>query len=329
MSAAPSDSFHRKIDYLRLSITDRCNLRCLYCMPEEGVTKFQHSQILSYEEIVRLARICISMGISKVRITGGEPLARKEALELCKAIAGVSGLEGLSLTTNGVLLCDFAEELFRAGIRRVNISLDTLKPARFLQITRRDLFERVWAGIMAAQQAGFSTVKINTVVMAGINDDEIEDLARLTFRYALHVRFIEFMPFAEHERRTRFFSASQILERLRPLGSLEASNAVEADGPALHYAFKGALGKIGIISAVSNHFCSSCNRLRLTADGKLKTCLFSADETDLRLMLRTGAKDCEIAAAILSAVRKKPERHHLGDPVFRKAISRPMFSIGG
>ncbi|MGC9194821.1 MAG: GTP 3',8-cyclase MoaA [Syntrophobacteraceae bacterium] len=329
MPAAPRDSLDRKIDYLRLSITDRCNLRCLYCMPEEGVAKFEHSQILSYEEIVRLARICISMGISKVRITGGEPLVRKEALKLCETIAGIAGLDSLTLTTNGVLLSDFAQDLLRAGIRRVNISLDTLKPARFLQIARRDLFGRVWAGIMAAQKAGFSTVKINTVVMAGVNDDEIQDLARLTFRYPLHVRFIEFMPFKEHECHTRFLPASQILERLRPLGRLEQSSAGEAHGPALHYAFKGALGKIGIISAVSNHFCSRCNRLRLTADGKLKTCLFSADETDLRLLLRTGAKDGEIAAAILSAVHKKPERHHLGDPVFRRSISRPMFSIGG
>jgi cyclic pyranopterin phosphate synthase len=264
-----------------------------------------------------------------VRITGGEPLVRKEALKLCRAIAGIEGLESLTMTTNGVLLCDFAKELFQAGIRRVNISLDTLKPERFLQITRRDLFKRVWAGIMAAQQAGFSTVKINTVVMAGINDDEIEDLARLTFRSALHVRFIEYMPFKEDAYQARFFPAARILDRLRPLGRLEEVSAGEADGPAKHYSFKGALGKIGVIGAVSNHFCSRCNRLRLTADGKLKTCLFSADETDLRLLLRTGAKDSDITDAIVSAVQKKPERHHLGDPVFRKCIARPMFSIGG
>ena len=329
MPAPLTDSFHRRIDYLRLSITDRCNLRCVYCMPEEGVVKLDHEEMLSYEETVRLARISIAMGISKVRMTGGEPLVRKDALGLCESISSLPGLGSLSLTTNGVLLSDFAEDLFRAGIKRVNISLDTLKPERFFKIARKDLFDRVWAGIMAAERVGFSPVKLNTVIMAGVNDDEIEDLARLTFRFPFHVRFIEFMPFQQQDYDSRFIPAGKILERLRGIGPLEPASVSESNGPAIHFAFKGAPGKIGIISPVSDHFCPSCNRLRLTADGKLRTCLFSVEETDLRQLLRRGAGDEEISAAMREAVNKKPEKHHLSNPVFRKCISRPMFSIGG
>ncbi len=329
MPAPPTDSFHRKIDYLRLSITDRCNLRCVYCMPEEGVRKFEHAEILSYEEVVRLARISISTGMSKVRMTGGEPLVRKDALQLCESISQVPGLTSLTLTTNGVLLSEFAEGLFRAGIRRVNVSLDTLKPERFLKISRKDLFDRVWAGIMAAERVGFSPVKLNAVIMAGVNDDEIEDLARLTFRFPFHVRFIEFMPFQQCESRSLFIPAREILERLRRVAPLEESSVQEGNGPALHYAFRGAVGKIGIISPVSDHFCPSCNRLRLTADGKLRTCLFSEEETDLRELLRRGASDEQIREAMLAAINTKPEKHHLSNPVFRKCTSRPMSSIGG
>ncbi len=329
MPAPPTDSFHRKIDYLRLSITDRCNLRCSYCMPEGGVPKFDHSKILRYEEIERLAGIAISMGISKVRITGGEPLVRRDVLGLCQSISRIPGLRSLSLTTNGVLLSDFAVGLLRAGIRRINVSLDTLKPERFTAITRRDLFSRVWAGIMAAAQAGISPVKLNAVIMCGVNDDEIEDLARLTFRFPFHVRFIECMPFQKLDYERLFIPASEILERLSRVGPLESTIAGEGNGPALHYRFKGAPGKIGIISPVSDHFCPSCNRLRVTADGKLRTCLFSADEIDLRGLLRQGASDEEIAAVMLAAINKKPEKHQLSSPVFRKCISRPMFSIGG
>ena len=299
-------------------------------MPESGVPKLDHSEILRYEEIVRLARIAISMGISKVRITGGEPLVRRDVLSLCESISRAPGLRSLSLTTNGVLLSDFAVGLIQAGIKRINISLDTLKPERFAAITRKDLFSRVWAGIMAAEEAGLSPVKLNAVIMCGVNDDEIEDLARLTFQFPFHVRFIEFMPFrSEFDYETLFIPASEILERLSRVGPLESSSAGESNGPALHYRFKGAPGKIGIISPVSDHFCPSCNRLRVTADGKLRTCLFSSDETGLRGLLRQGALDEEIAAAMLAAINKKPEKHQLSSSVFRKCISRPMFSIGG
>jgi cyclic pyranopterin phosphate synthase len=329
MPAPPTDSFHRKIDYLRLSITDRCNLRCSYCMPESGVSKQDHAEILRYEEIIRLVRIAVSVGISKVRITGGEPLVRKDVLSLCENISRVPGLRSLSLTTNGVLLSDFAVGLLQAGIRRINVSLDTLKPERFAKIARKDLFSQVWAGIMAAVDAGISPVKLNAVIMCGVNDDEIEDLARLTFQFPFHVRFIEFMPFRELDHESVFIPAAEILERLKRVAPLEASIAGQSNGPALHYRFQGAQGKIGIISPVSDHFCPSCNRLRVTSDGKLRTCLFSSDETDLRGPLRQGASDEEIAAAMLAAIHKKPEKHQLSSPVFRKCISRPMSSIGG
>ncbi len=329
MPAPPTDSFQRKIDYLRLSITDRCNLRCSYCMPDSGVHKLEHSEILRYEEIMRLARIVTGIGISKVRITGGEPLVRRDILTLCENLSMLPWLKSLSLTTNGVLLADFAEGLVRAGIKRLNISLDTLKPARFAEITRKDFFDRVWEGIMAAQRASISPIKLNAVIMRGVNDDEIEDLAGLTFRFPFHVRFIEFMPFRPAGYEAAFVPAYEILERLRKVAPLSRSEVDQGNGPALHYRFEGAPGKIGIISPVSEHFCPSCNRLRVTADGKLRTCLFSQEETDLRGPLRGRDSDEDIAAIIRAAINKKPEKHQLNSSVFRKCISRPMFTIGG
>ena len=329
MLPSPTDSFHRKIDYLRLSITDRCNLRCTYCMPQSGVPKLDHSEILRHEEILRLARIAAAMGISNVRITGGEPLVRKGILGLCESIAVAPGLRSLSLTTNGVLLSDFARGLLQAGIKRINVSLDTLKPERFAAITRRDLFHRVWEGIMAASEAGISPVKLNAVIMRGVNDDEIEDLACLTFRFPFHVRFIEIMPFRQDDYNSVFVCASEIVERLGRIAPLAASCGGDGNGPAVYYRFEGAAGQIGIISPVSRHFCQSCNRLRVTADGKLRTCLFATDEIDLRDLLRHGASDEEITAAIWAAIEKKPKNHQLSNPVFRKCISRRMSSIGG
>lgn len=330
MVAPPTDSFKRKIDYLRLSITDRCNLRCTYCMPEDGVPKIDHADILRYEEIVRLAEIVAGMGISKIRITGGEPLVRKDVLTLCGRISQIPGIKSLSITTNGVLLPDFAEGLRASGIKRINVSLDTLKPEKYAQITRNDRFDRVWSGIIAAREAGISPIKLNAVVMHGINDDEIEDLARLTFQYPFHVRFIEFMPFRQQpEFEERLVPAPEILARLRRVAPLVVADNGESNGPALHYRFEGAPGKLGIISPVSDHFCPSCNRLRVTADGKLRTCLFSQEETDLRLPLRMGRSAGEIVQIIRAAISRKPEKHLLSDSVFRKCISRPMFSIGG
>jgi cyclic pyranopterin phosphate synthase len=329
MIAPPIDSFHRKINYLRLSITDRCNLRCTYCMPQSGVPKLDHFDILRYEEIVRLAGIATAMGISNVRITGGEPLVRKGVLSLCESIAGSPGLSTLSLTTNGVLLSEFASGLFRAGVKRVNVSLDTLKPERFLAITGKDYFGLVWEGIMAAHEVGISPLKLNVVIMRGVNDDEMEDLARLTLRYPFYVRFIEIMPFRQDNYDSVFVSSSEIIERLRRVAPFGDSCEDESNGPALYYRFKDAPGKIGIISPMSGHFCMSCNRVRVTSDGKLRTCLFALEERDLRLLLRSEASDTEIAAAIRTEIEKKPERHLLGNPVFRKCISRQMYTIGG
>ena len=329
MPSAPVDSYKRRIEYLRLSVTDRCNLRCTYCVPEEGVPKLKHADVLRYEEILRLAGIAAKMGISKIRITGGEPLVRKDILYLCENIARISGLKSLSITTNGVLLSEFAEGLVHSGIHRINVSLDTLQREKFERITRRDSFHEVWRGIAAAHAAGLAPIKLNTVVMQGVNDDEIEDLARLTFIYPFHVRFIEFMPFREDGQVDPFLSGDDIIERLKRVAPLIPAQSRFSNGPAQHYRFPDALGLIGIISPVSHHFCPACNRLRVTSDGKLRTCLFSPEETDLKGLIRQGALDDDIIAAIRLAIEKKPEKHELDSAIFRKCINRPMVAIGG
>ncbi len=329
MLLPPQDSYHRRIDYLRLSITDRCNLRCTYCMPEAGVAGLGHEDILSYEEILHLVKVVARMGIGKIRITGGEPLVRKDILFLCANIAATPGLKSLSLTTNGLLLQQYARGLFVAGIKRVNISLDTLKPEKYAAITRRNAFEQVWNGIRTAQETGFSPIKLNAVVMYGINDDEIEDLACLTYHYPFEVRFIEFMPFQAEEGDNRLVSADAMLERLNRVAPLLPAVSENSNGPARLYRFPNALGKIGIISPISEHFCHTCNRLRVTADGKLRTCLFSLEEHDLRTPLRQGASDQDLIHLIRAAISRKPERHALDNRLLRKCISRPMVKIGG
>lgn len=298
-------------------------------MPEDGITKLAHDEILTYEEILRLAKVAIRLGIAKIRITGGEPLVRRDILSLCENMSSIEGLTSLSVTTNGVLLARCAESLFKAGIKRINISLDTLKPERYAAITRRDCFDDVWRGIETALRVGFYPIKLNAVIMQGVNDDEIEDLARLTFKYPFHMRFIEFMPFKADEYNRKFLPSDVILERLSGVAALFPVESKNTNGPARHFAFDGALGKIGIISPVSHHFCPTCNRVRLTADGKLRTCLFASEETDLKSPLRSGATDEELMAIILAAINKKPEKHELDSSVFRKCISRPMFAIGG
>lgn len=329
MSRCLTDGCQRNIDYLRLSITDRCNLRCTYCMPTEGVCKLLHDDMLRYEEILRLARVAVGLGITKIRITGGEPLVRRDVVTLCRGIARLEGLESLSLTTNGVLLADHAQALADAGIQRVNVSLDTLRREKFLAITRRDAFLDVWRGIQAADRVGLRPVKLNVVVMQGVNDDEIEDLARLTLDHPIHVRFIEFMPFRSDEFERRYLSSEEILARLRGMGTLEEATSRNSNGPARYYRLNGGEGKIGIISPISHHFCPTCNRLRLTSDGRLRTCLFSSHETDLRSVLRSGAPDQALAQCIVEAVANKPKQHVLDSEVFRKCIGRPMVSIGG
>jgi cyclic pyranopterin phosphate synthase len=336
MSSPPTDGFQRRIDYLRLSITDRCNLRCMYCMPQEGVPKLAHADVLRYEEIIRLAGIAIAMGIRKIRVTGGEPLVRRDIVHLCGRIAQLPGLESLTLTTNAVLLAHYADALYRAGVKRINISLDTLNPKKYARITRHNCFDEVWRGIETAQRVGFYPIKLNVVAMRGINDDEIEDLAALTRHHPFHVRFIEHMPVqcSQNESRERFLGADEILRRIERLGTLLEVTSQNSNGPARHYQLSGAAGKIGIISPISHHFCGSCNRLRLTADGKLRTCLFSSQETDLQRPLRAGASNAELTAIIRTAIQKKPAKHALDPETFpqdppRKCFARPMAAIGG
>lgn len=329
MPSPPIDSYQRQIDYLRLSVTDRCNLRCSYCMPKYGVPRIEHQDVLRYEEILRLTQIITGMGISKIRITGGEPLVRRDIVYLCQNIARIPGLKSLSLTTNGALLSQFAQSLFEAGIRRINVSLDTLQPEKYATITGRDCFSQVWKGILLAKEVGFEPIKLNIVVMKGVNDDEIEDLGRLTYEYPFHIRFIELMPFQSDEQSQGFVSADEILTRLTGISPLLSILLPEGNGPARHYQYQGAMGKIGIISPMSHHFCSSCNRLRITSDGKLRTCLFAAEETDLRAILRKNASDGEVQEAIRAAITRKPEKHLQERQALRKCLNRPMSSIGG
>ena len=300
-------------------------------MPLGGAPKLDHHDILSYEEFLHLIQIAVNMGITKVRLTGGEPLVRRGVTDFCRRLAGISGLQSLSLTTNGVLLEELAQDLYDAGIRRVNISLDTLQPEKFLHITRHDDFHRVWRGIQAAESVGFKPIKINVVVMRGINDDEILDLARLTLERSYHIRFIEFMTMNNDSEWVlkHYVSADEILEKLHTLGPLEQVTPEHTNGPARHFRWPEAEGMIGIISPISNHFCPSCNRIRLTADGKLRNCLFSDHEVDIKSPLRQGATDSELSQILKASIVNKPEKHCLQSDVFRKCQSRPMVAIGG
>jgi cyclic pyranopterin phosphate synthase len=323
------DSYDRPITYLRVSVTDLCNLRCLYCMPEEGVPKLSHDDILRHEEIVRIVRLAVDAGIIHVRLTGGEPLVRRGIVDLVDELAGIPELDDLSMTTNGVLLSRYAEPLARAGLRRVNISLDTLRPDRFRRITRRGRVEDVLEGRRAALTAGLQPVKINTVVIDGLNDDEVVDLARLTLEPDWHIRFIEVMPLGEgaHWWGDGVVPSAEIRARIEAaLGPLTGVYG-EGAGPARYYRLAGAEGTLGFISPVTEHFCWTCNRLRLTSDGRLLPCLLSDLVLDLRKPLRDGADDEELRALLLRAIVAKPRKHQLSKAVLPKR-SR-MSQIGG
>ena len=324
------DPYKRKINYLRISVTDRCNLRCRYCMPEEGIPLISHQDILTYEEILRIVRVFASQGISKVRLTGGEPLVRKGIVDFIARLSQIKEIKDLSLTTNGLLLKNLAEVLKQAGLKRVNISLDSLKRERFYQITRRDDFERVWKGIEEALKAGLAPIKINMVAIKGLNDDEIEDFARLTLRLPLTVRYIEYMPSGNGEewKETDILTISQVQARLEKMGKLISIPSDRWGGPAKRFRFEGAPGEIGLIGAVSSHFCADCNRLRLTPDGKIRTCLFSDDEVDVKEIIRRGGSDEDLKARLLVALEAKPERHHINTHLFKKC-QRNMSAIGG
>ncbi len=320
----PKDKFGRQIDYLRVSVTDRCNLRCLYCSQKDSFAWIPHQEILSYEELFEVLEQAVALGFRRLRLTGGEPLVRRDMVSFIARLAKLPGLEDLSLTTNGTLLAEVAKELKDAGLRRVNISLDTLRPERFEEITGYPLWEKAWAGILAALEVGLQPVKINVVIMREINEDEILDLALLAKDYPLEVRFIEFMPVGEGASwaQERFISAEEVRARLEALGPLEPI-ASYGGGPASTYRLPGAQGKIGFITAMSNHFCARCNRLRLTPDGRLRPCLFSDEEIDLKAILRRPHRPEEIRATLRYAIEKKPQDRLQSMP------KRLMRSIGG
>jgi len=325
------DSNNRKINYLRLSITDRCNLRCMYCMPEEGMDFLTHENVLRYEEILRIVGLSVQRGIRKVRLTGGDPLVRKGFTDFLKKMSQIEGLEEITLTTNGVLLKKYAAEIKDCGVHRINISLDSLKPEKFKKITGKDLFGQVWDGIQEVEKLGFAPIKINVVAIRGINDDEIEDFGRLTLEKPYHIRFIEHMPIGDNNNwnAEKFLPILEIYNRLSNVGPLvPVKRRNNLDGPAQRYKIENARGEIGLIGALSNHFCTVCNRLRLTADGHIRSCLFSENEIDVMPELRGGKSDEAILALIEKAINEKPERHNLKKQGQRSCV-RQMSSIGG
>jgi GTP 3',8-cyclase len=324
------DDFGRAINYLRVSVTDRCNLRCVYCMPPEGVEKQPHEHVLSYEELALVIRAAAEIGIRKVRLTGGEPLARLGMPSFVRMIAGIPGIDDLSMTTNATLLAGQARALADAGLHRVNISLDTLRPERFAAMTRQGRIEDVWAGIAAAQEAGLVPIKLNAVVIRGLNDDEVGDLAQKTLTDGWHVRFIEWMPVGQSAGWATGGAVpisemrAQIEQRFGPL---QPAPGPRGNGPARYYQLPGAAGTIGFIGALSEHFCASCNRLRLTADGRLRPCLLSDQEVDLRAALRGGGGLEAVRELLAQAIQLKPECHRLDEAQVPQG--RTMSQIGG
>ncbi|RMG24498.1 MAG: GTP 3',8-cyclase MoaA [Armatimonadetes bacterium] len=355
------DSFGRTIDYLRVSVTDRCNFRCIYCMPEEGYPVSPKDELLTFEEMARLIHIAADLGIAKVRLTGGEPLLRRDLPQLIQQIARHPNITDISCTTNGFLLKSKAQELKDAGLHRVNVSLDTLEPERFQRIARRGALQQVLDGIDAALEAGLQPVKINCVLMKGVNEDEAVAFARLTLDRPLNVRFIELMPIrwnldetepmdpiaplrgnrdlfrlriaqddgmlSDLQMRKMVVSCDTAREAIeKELGSLTPA-AIPTNGPARNSRVKGAVGTIGFISQISNDLCDRCNRLRLTADGQLRPCLMADGEVDLRTPIRTGASDEELRDLFLQVVAAKPERHYLAEG--QKVVGRGMSQLGG
>jgi cyclic pyranopterin phosphate synthase len=339
------DQYFRTISYLRLSLTDRCNLRCVYCMPQgvqdqETLVKskrfLDHDDLLSYEELLRVVRLAVSMGMNKIRLTGGEPLVRKGVLDFIHQLSLISGLDQVRLTTNGVLLADYAERLFTEGIRHINVSLDTLQSEKFKKITGKDYFAKVWDGLLAAKRIGFK-IKLNVVALKGFNDDEFQDFARLALEQPFQVRFIEFMPVGEENswNLNQFIRAEEIKTLLAEIGTLSPSPKSRGKGPARIYELKstdGKRGEVGFISPISHHFCDQCNRLRLTSEGKLRSCLLNDNEADLKSILRGVGTDQEVTKIIKETILNKPKGHMLQQDLTaedRRSCSGRMSRIGG
>lgn len=324
------DKLGRQIKDLRVSVTDRCNFKCFYCKSAKGFDYVEHGRILTYEEIERLVRLFVRLGISKVRITGGEPMLRRNIEGLIARIAGISGLHDLALTTNGFNFCEKAAALQQAGLHRVTLSLDSLRRERFEQITRSKAFDSVLRSLEVAVRSGFTPVKVNCVLVRGVNDDEILDFAELAQRLDVTVRFIEFMPIDEDENwsRERVVSGTEILETLRRSYQMRPLGQSDPSQTARNYEFVGGCGRIGLIMPVSNPFCGACSRIRLTADGKLRTCLFSLVEHDIKGMVREGADDRSLEEFIRSVVLRKEPGHRINQADFRPP-PRTMSYIGG
>ncbi|WP_224958246.1 GTP 3',8-cyclase MoaA [Geomonas subterranea] len=322
------DTYGRRINYLRLSVTDRCNMRCCYCMPAQGVAKLEHKEMLSYEELYRVSAACVAQGIEKIRVTGGEPLVRKGLVDFLGRLSALPGLKELVLTTNGLLLEELARPLKDAGVARLNISLDSLQPETFARITRGADLHRVLAGIEAATKAGFGPLKINMVVMRGVNDHEILDFAALTLEKPYTVRFIEYMPTLKDEGwGAQSMPGSEILAAIAERYPLLPLVSSEMAGPARNYKIQGAAGAIGIITPVSGHFCESCNRIRITATGRVRGCLFSDQGTDLKPLLASNDPEA-LRQTLKSIVTQKPGRHHIAEEGADQAVVN-MSRIGG
>lgn len=328
----PTDRFGREINYLRVSVIDHCNLRCVYCMPLQGVRFTRPDELLSAEEIERVVRAAASLGFTKVRLTGGEPTLRPDLEEIVRRIAAIEHISDLSMTTNGILLPKLANQLREAGLKRVNIHLDSLHPGRLQRLMRFGTVEEIWSGIEAAERAGLRPIKLNVVVTRSYNDEDIVELARLTLTRDWHVRFIELMPLGGGEEAriavSHFLSNEETLQRIQSsLGLLEAVPSAHPSDEAVYYRVRGARGLIGLISPVSRPYCGTCNRMRLTADGKLHLCLLHDDELDLRELLRSGATVAQLAELIRLGVKRKPTGHALNQGVSPE--ERSMYQIGG
>jgi cyclic pyranopterin phosphate synthase len=324
------DHHNRKITYLRVSVTDRCNLRCMYCVPVKDLKLLNHGDILSYEEILKVLQAAAEIGIEKVRLTGGEPLVRRHFVHLVECVCQVPGLKDVSITTNGVHLKERAQELFDAGVHRINVSLDTLNPVKYAKIAGRDCFHDAWEGLQEAEAVGFSPIKVNVVAIRGINDDELFEFAQLSVQKPYHIRFIEYMPIGHDSRwkSGKYIPTDEVKSQLETFGPLRKVLRSKLDGPAERYRFESAKGEIGFISGLSHHFCPACNRLRLTADGKLRPCLFADDEVDIKTPLRDGCSQEDLKTLFQEAIARKPKQHP-AKIRGKGAGRRPMSAIGG